>query len=257
MGRTTCSKGRMEKFSLKWNDFETNISRSFKKLRQEEDFYDVTLVSDDHIHISSHKLVLSSSSDFFKTILRKSTHPNPMIYLTGVNSKELDFVIDYIYDGEVQIFQEDLNKFLAIAKILKIEGLVEHPLNQNDQNLQSFSNLSFPKTEEEEVDEKPTADFLKVEFPGENESKEKRRKKRRSVNVSTSIIDVKEAIEQLITNKEDVFECRNCGKTTTRIGDLRKHVEIHIDGLSYKCTACGNTFRNRVILSNHRKTCDV
>merc|ERR1712133_133738 len=235
MGRTTCSKGRMEKFSLKWNDFETNISRSFKKLRQEEDFYDVTLVSDDHVHISSYKLVLSSSSDFFKTILRKSTHSNPMIYLTGVNSKELDFVIDYIYDGEVQIFQEDLNKFLAIAKILKIEGLAEHPLNQNDKNSQSFSNLSFPKTEEEEVDEKPTADFLKVEFPGENESKEKRRKKRRSVNVSTSIIDVKEAIEQLITNKEDVFECRNCGKTTTRIGDLRKHVEIHIDGLSYKC----------------------
>merc|ERR1712126_36262 len=193
------SKGRMEKFSLKWNDFETNISRSFKKLRQEEDFYDVTLVSDDHVHISSHKLVLSSSSDFFKTILRKSTHPNPMIYLTGVNSKELDFVIDYIYDGEVQIFQEDLNKFLAIAKILKIEGLVEHPLNQNDQNLQSFSNLSFPKTEEEEVDEKPTADFLKVEFPGENESKEKRRRKRRPPVIVP--VPVPAGVEDIISHK--------------------------------------------------------
>ena len=78
-----------------------------------------------------------------------------------------------------------------------------------------------------------------------------------SVNVSTSNIDAQEAIEQLITYKEEIFECRNCGKTTTRIGDLRKHVEIHIDGLSYKCTACGNTFRSRMILSNHRRTCDV
>merc|ERR1712126_563845 len=154
------SKGRMEKFSLKWNDFETNISRSFKKLRQEEDFYDVTLVSDDHVHISSHKLVLSSSSDFFKTILRKLSHPNPMIYLTGVNSKELDDVMDYIYNGEVQIVQEDLKKFLEIGKILKLEGLTDdHP--QTDQTSKSFSDQTFPKIDEDK-DEKLPADFVKL-----------------------------------------------------------------------------------------------
>ena len=61
----------MEKFSLKWTDFEANASKAFRKLRREEDFFDVTLVSDDEHHISAHKLVLSSSSDFFKNILRK------------------------------------------------------------------------------------------------------------------------------------------------------------------------------------------
>ena len=37
----------MEKFCLKWNDFQANVSKSFKFLRKENDFYDVTLVSDD------------------------------------------------------------------------------------------------------------------------------------------------------------------------------------------------------------------
>ena len=85
------SVAEMEKFSLKWNDFQTNVSSSFSKLRAERDFFDVTLVSDDEVHISSHKLVLSASSDFFKNILRQSSHANPLIFLSGIKSKELNF----------------------------------------------------------------------------------------------------------------------------------------------------------------------
>ena len=32
----------MEKFCLKWNDFQANASRSFKFLRKENDFYDLS-----------------------------------------------------------------------------------------------------------------------------------------------------------------------------------------------------------------------
>ena len=99
----------MDKFNLKWNDFQSNVSRSFDVLRQAEDFFDVTLVSDDEEHISTHKLVLSASSDFFRNILRKASHSNPMIYLHGFGSKELQFVMDYIYLGEIQVLQDDLD----------------------------------------------------------------------------------------------------------------------------------------------------
>ena len=93
-----------EKYFLKWNDFQVNVSSSFKVLRQEKDFFDVTLVGDDERHIAAHKIILSSSSDFFKNILRKISHSNPLIYITGVNSSELKHVLDYIYEGEVQLF---------------------------------------------------------------------------------------------------------------------------------------------------------
>ena len=99
----------MDKFSLKWNDFQANLASSFSKLRAERDFFDVTLVSDDEVHVSAHKVVLSASSDFFKNILKKSLHSNPLLYLSGVKSKELTFVMDYIYEGEVQLFQNDLD----------------------------------------------------------------------------------------------------------------------------------------------------
>ena len=35
-----------EKFCLRWNDFESNVSTAFRDLREEKDFFDVTLVCD-------------------------------------------------------------------------------------------------------------------------------------------------------------------------------------------------------------------
>ena len=100
-----------EKFCLKWNDFQTNVSKTFSSLRQEEHLFDVTLVSDDEQHIAAHKLVLSVSSECFKNIIKKAKHSNPFIYLSGFKSKDLLLVMDYIYQGEVQILQTDWTDF--------------------------------------------------------------------------------------------------------------------------------------------------
>ena len=32
-----------EHFCLRWNDFETNISHAFQAIREEKDFFDVTI----------------------------------------------------------------------------------------------------------------------------------------------------------------------------------------------------------------------
>ena len=114
----------MEKFNLKWNDFQENVSKSFSILRKEEDFYDVSLVCDDEKILSAHKVVLSASSDLFKSILRKADHSKPMIFLNGIVSKELNNILDYIYEGEVQLFQDELDDFLSVAEKLRIDGLV-------------------------------------------------------------------------------------------------------------------------------------
>ena len=52
----------MEKFSLKWNDYQTNVTKTFGSLRRESDFFDVTLVSDDEQLLSAHKVLLQVNS---------------------------------------------------------------------------------------------------------------------------------------------------------------------------------------------------
>ena len=81
----------MEKFCLKWNDFQTTVSQSFGKLRQEKDFFDVTLVSDDEKQIQAHKLVLSSSSKFFKNILTQVNHSITGILIWKITTDGPDY----------------------------------------------------------------------------------------------------------------------------------------------------------------------
>ena len=112
-----------EKFCLRWNDFQSTVSSSFGILRQEKDFFDVTLVSDDEIQIPAHKLVLSACSGFFKSILKTNVHSHPLLYLSGIDSRNLGYILDYIYQGEVNLYQGQLDSFLDSAQKLRIEGL--------------------------------------------------------------------------------------------------------------------------------------
>ena len=113
-----------EKFSLKWNDFETNWKRSLSQLRGNNDFADVTIISEDKVKFMAHKILLSSCSETFKFILKECNQAQSILYLNGVNSVNLKFILDYIYYGEVNLFQEQLESFLESAEKLEIQGLV-------------------------------------------------------------------------------------------------------------------------------------
>ena len=100
-----------DKFCLKWNEFETNISSAFKELREEKDFFDVTIACEDENQIQAHKVILSACSPFFRNILRRNSHQHPLLYLKGVNYREMLSVLNFMYMGEVSVAQEELNIF--------------------------------------------------------------------------------------------------------------------------------------------------
>jgi len=116
--------GTSEKFCLRWNDFETNISSAFRELREEKDFFDVTLACDDS-QIQAHKVILSACSPFFRTVLRRNPHQHPLLYLKGVKYNELLSVLNFMYLGEVNVAQDELNSFLAVAEDLRVKGLTQ------------------------------------------------------------------------------------------------------------------------------------
>ena len=117
--------GSTEKFCLCWNDFESNISTAFQELREDKDFFDVTLACDDD-QIQGHKVILSACSPFFRSILRRNRHEHPLLYLKGVKYADLVSVLNFMYNGEVNVAQEELNSFLAVAEDLKIKGLTQN-----------------------------------------------------------------------------------------------------------------------------------
>jgi len=130
-----------EKFCLRWNDFETNISTAFRELRDDKDFFDVTLACNGD-QIQAHKVILSACSPFFRNILRRNPHQHPLLYLKGVKYSDLQSVLNFMYHGEVNVAQEELNSFLSVAEELSVKGLTQ---NQSSTQNSKSENYSVPK----------------------------------------------------------------------------------------------------------------
>merc|ERR1740129_184829 len=133
----------MVKLSLKWADFLPNLHKSFKNLRKEEDFFDVTLVGEDFKYVTAHKVVLSSSSEYFKMLFsnnKKYFQSHALICLEGLTRSDLNNVLDYIYNGELQIYQHDLDRFLGIAERFKLQGLIggDHYNDEEDSKAENI-----------------------------------------------------------------------------------------------------------------------
>ena len=114
-----------EQFCLKWSDFSTSISQFFYELRQEKELFDVTLACEDE-QVQAHKTVLSACSPFFRSVLKKNPHQNPLLYLKGVKHSDLLSILDFMYQGEVNIQQDHLNSFLEVSEDLKVNGLTDN-----------------------------------------------------------------------------------------------------------------------------------
>ena len=107
-----------EKICLQWNDFRENAIGSLGSLKNDRDFLDVTLISEDGKQVEAHKVILAISSPFFQNLLKRNKHLHPVIYMRGVKSDDLLAIVDFLCCGEAKVCQENLNSFLAIAENL-------------------------------------------------------------------------------------------------------------------------------------------
>ena len=181
-----------------------------------------------------------------------------MLCLDGVNSVDLQSVLDYVYFGQVRILQENLDRFLSVAQKLKLEGLMGDG-NDNESENEQIEQSSF-KTEE--------VPNMEGETPNSYTNLKRNANQRRQSRTNESKVIVplkwtldssqqinKEKVDENITrNTDGTKTCKICGKTSkpsTNINNMRKHVETHLDGLAYTCNFCEKTLRSYNSLNSH------
>nr|XP_003699411.2 PREDICTED: longitudinals lacking protein-like isoform X1 [Megachile rotundata] len=124
--RASIMADEQQQFFLKWNDFQSNMVSSFKHLRDEKSFTDVTLACDGQT-CKAHKMVLSACSPYFKSLLEENPSKHPIIILKDVAYSHLQAILEFMYAGEVNVSQDQLPAFLKTADRLKVKGLAEAP----------------------------------------------------------------------------------------------------------------------------------
>ena len=241
-----------EKFCLKWDDFQQNLVTSYHDLRKDPDFCDVTLVCEEDQQIETHIIILAACSPFFRTVLKKNKHSHPVIYMRGLKAKDLVAIVDFIYHGEANVHQEDLDGFLALAEELQLKGLDR----AQDETLDTYQEPTRPK--QSKFQRKPIPEqeefYYKPQMSEESDTN--------IINTFeeylTVPVDAVNSMSPLDTNKEDhkvkldsmmvkakngEYTCKVCGKAFKKPAHMREHVETHIEGLSYPCNQCGKVSR--------------
>ncbi|KAF6214987.1 hypothetical protein GE061_009735 [Apolygus lucorum] len=125
-----------QQYSLRWNDFHSSILSSFRHLRDEEDFVDVTLACDG-CSFTAHKVVLSACSPYFRTLLKANPCQHPIVILRDVREQDMEALLRFMYNGEVHIGQEQLPDFLKTAQTLQVRGLADVPTKEQHKLLAS------------------------------------------------------------------------------------------------------------------------
>lgn len=111
-----------QQYSLRWNNYFRHLTYALDNHRVNDDFVDVSLICDGR-KIKAHKVVLSACSSYFKEIFTENPHPHPVIIFKFIKYEDLNSIIEFMYQGEVNVQQEALQSFLQTAELLAVQGL--------------------------------------------------------------------------------------------------------------------------------------
>ena len=263
------------KFQVDKVEFEQERTKVFQSLLNQFSLTDVTLVNDEDLEISAHKIILSSVSPVLRRIFERRPKDQPILFLRGVKSDHLKALVDYIYTGEASIDVNNLNEFIQVGKDLKIVGLTD----DDDEEAEVINNPSPPRNivlEESSLSINP----VKAEPIIENEnviSKSFGGELMEITNVQARPQDVDQVLvasararmltEEYFYNYDKkknammtqvsgiLWKCNQCKKEMKKT-HLKEHVGIHLEGdFNYTCRYCNNTFTKCMKFQRHLTPC--
>ncbi|XP_068230367.1 zinc finger and BTB domain-containing protein 7A-like isoform X9 [Palaemon carinicauda] len=142
--------------SLSWNNHKTTFCHILSTLREKERYSDVTLACEGKFY-PTHKLVLSTCSEYFEKMFENTPCKHPVILLgKDVKCDELEALLSYMYDGVVSVAQNDLARLIKVAELLQIKGLAvpdEPPQTKRNYSWNSRDDRTSPHPKRRRRDE--------------------------------------------------------------------------------------------------------
>ena len=192
--------------------------------------------------------------------------------MKGLATKELLGIVDFIYYGQTNIFQEDINDFLAAAEVLQLKGLAHNITLENinfiDKDMEQFmkaveqkrltnsENKSSPEyvlSESIPIKQKNDYTYTPIEKTDKQlEGDPKRPNRLNSTLMSYNEIELDRTIDTMMERMNGFWRCNQCGKTAVLKGHIGSHIESHHrQGVIHNCRQCDYTCRTKHTLRVH------
>ena len=233
---------KQEDFNITWHTFTDHLREMLHDMRTLNELTDVTLVSEDKKHFKAHKVVLSACSPVFKSIISENVLTSPLIYLRGIQSDEIETILQFIYLGEATLYQDRMKEFLKVAQSLEIKEIntnIEDTKVENTEDFEQDIDLqgedSEPKKESKVI--KPEASKVSCNECGLKYSK--------TSHLNRHVRAIHEGLQ---------YTCEQCDFMTKRTEKLQQHVKSVHEGVKYQCDQCSYEANQMGSLKHHIKS---
>ena len=194
-------------------------------------------------------MILAASSPTFKTLLGRNKHPHPLIYMRGVKSDDLLAIVDFLYRGEANVFQKNLDSFLAFAEELQLKDL----MGKMDVKVQDFEDKPLPQTVLPTISSAThTKTILETSYFKEQFQIIPKNLSGDFDNLDEKVNSMMERSSKKFADGRIIYLCKKCGKEGMK-SNMKDHIEAnHLEGIVIPCNFCEKTFRSRNSLRTHK-----
>ena len=222
-----------EKYILTWDSYSDHLKSMMKELMMNEDFSDVTLVTEDKRKIKANVNILSACSPVFKDILTKGKNTNQIMYLRGVQFSEMESILQFIHLGEATLCNGRMEEFLAVAKSLEIKELcnakseTDNSTETNtdeDDDPSTVDQVTIPEvqTTQNDTDKKVMEELARSSAPYNCEECAKE-----GMDYSPSVQSLFEGHIKVKHPFYQPFKCEKCDFKSNRKANVNRHVIRH------------------------------
>ena len=247
------------KVSLNHFNYEGHIAQKFKQMLIDEAFTDVTLVCEDERQLKAHRVVLSSSSSVLKGIFDKNNHQHPLVFLSDITSQVMENILEFIYTGQVQVEQTELEKFMKISTKLKVYGLM------SDSGFTENTRTRTVNSHTKEYDQSRRVVIAKPENKDSGLKQEHVEEDEPNINPLAVIHtpddqdevyeNIDEKVQEVYDTIEEKVNCAMCNKEFENASELKTHVLTHkkMKEPKFKCDQCSKMFTTKAAMDRHSK----
>ena len=260
-------------YSFDWQSFPAHVSSVLSDLFLSRSSTDLTLLCQDQVQVKTHRFLLSASSPFFREVLLTNC---PVIYLRGVESQDMESLLEYLYRGRTTVPVDRVDQVLAVARDLQLVSLGDTRTEDNQLGPVGDDKSSVGEHEvrdciEEKEDVKPPEEIVKEKekalffcpecgatFPKNASMRTHFRSKHKGVqyphdynpyNSYSLALDTRSNLSD-----SEAFVCGECGRRFSLQESLRIHTEAVHQARRLECGQCGETFSQSGSLSSHVKS---
>ena len=216
-----------EKYSLNWHTFSEHLHSMFKDLYQQGEYADVTLVCDDQTQFKAHKIVLSACSPVFKEIIDNNPTQHPKISVNGIQSYEIESILQFMYLGVGQFYHERMDKFIKVAKYLQVKEIrkgmeIPYDMKETADDSETRETNGDDNKLEQAIENKIGEEHPRSQTSNHAHYLKKTDEDDKPKQTPQAKIREKEPQDQ-ISSDSKFAECPECGKEFTKKGSMLIH----------------------------------